>query len=59
MSILRSQGLERLLNLVEAHRPLVTALRSQDPIQIRAEFQKGATPAPMASSSAAARNAPY
>jgi DNA-binding GntR family transcriptional regulator len=45
MSILRSQGLERLLNVVEAHRPLVSALRSRDLVEIRAEFQKGATSA--------------
>jgi hypothetical protein len=30
---------------VEAHRPLVDALRSHDPAQIRAEFEKGATSA--------------
>lgn len=45
MSIIRSQGLERLVNTVEAHRPLVDTLRSGDPAQIRAEFEKGATSA--------------
>jgi DNA-binding GntR family transcriptional regulator len=45
MSILRSQGLERLVNTVEAHRPLVSALRSRDAAQIRAAFEKGATSA--------------
>jgi DNA-binding GntR family transcriptional regulator len=45
ISILRSQGLERLLTVVEAHRPLIDALRSHDPRRIRAEFEKGATSA--------------
>jgi len=45
MSIIRSQGLERLVNTTEAHRPLVDALRSHDPAQIRADFGKGATSA--------------
>jgi DNA-binding GntR family transcriptional regulator len=45
VSILRSQGLQRLLTVVEAHSPLVTALRSRDPREIRTEFQKGATSA--------------
>jgi DNA-binding GntR family transcriptional regulator len=45
VSILRSQGLEQLVNTVEAHRPLVSALRSGDHARIRAEFEKGATSA--------------
>lgn len=45
MSILRSQGLEKLTNVVEGHRPLVTSLRSGDESRIREEFQKGATSA--------------
>jgi len=45
IAILRSQGLERLLAVVEAHRPLVTALRSGDPQQIQVEFERGATSA--------------
>jgi DNA-binding GntR family transcriptional regulator len=45
MSILRSQGLERLVQTVAAHRPLVTALRSGDPVAIGAEFRQGATSA--------------
>jgi DNA-binding GntR family transcriptional regulator len=43
VSILRSQGLQRLTKVVEAHSPLVEALRSRDGEQIRAAFQKGAT----------------
>ena len=45
IAILRSQGLERLVAVVEAHRPLISALRSGDPEQIRAEFERGATSA--------------
>jgi DNA-binding GntR family transcriptional regulator len=45
VSILRSQGLERLVNVVEAHRPLMAALRSGDPEEIRRAFAKGATSA--------------
>jgi DNA-binding GntR family transcriptional regulator len=45
MSIVRSQGLERLVNTVEGHRPLVDALRSGDAAQIRVEFERGATSA--------------
>jgi DNA-binding GntR family transcriptional regulator len=45
MSILRSQGLERLVDTVEAHRPLVAALRSGSAAAIEAEFYKGATSA--------------
>jgi DNA-binding GntR family transcriptional regulator len=45
ISILRSQGLERLVNTVEGHRPLVEALRSGSAKQIRVEFEKGATSA--------------
>jgi DNA-binding GntR family transcriptional regulator len=42
MSIVRSQGLERLVNTVEGHRPLVDALQSGDSGSIRVEFEKGA-----------------
>ncbi len=45
MSIVRSQGLERLVNTVEGHRPLVDALRSGDVARIRVEFERGATSA--------------
>ncbi len=45
MSILRSQGVERLVNTVEAHRPLINALRSRDAAQIREAFHRGATSA--------------
>jgi DNA-binding GntR family transcriptional regulator len=43
VSILRSQGLQKLTAVVEAHSPLVEALRSREPERIRAAFQKGAT----------------
>jgi DNA-binding GntR family transcriptional regulator len=43
VSILRSQGLQRLTAVVEAHSPLVEALRSRDSKQIRPAFQTGAT----------------
>jgi DNA-binding GntR family transcriptional regulator len=45
MSILRSQGLERLVNTVAEHRPLIDVLRSGDEARIRAEFLQGATSA--------------
>ena len=45
MSIVRSQGLERLTNTVEGHRPLVDALRQGEAGRIREEFVKGATSA--------------
>jgi DNA-binding GntR family transcriptional regulator len=45
ISIVRSQGLERLVNTVEGHRPLVDALRSGNPERIRVEFEIGATSA--------------
>jgi DNA-binding GntR family transcriptional regulator len=45
VSILRSQGLERLVTTVAGHRPLVEALRSGDVPRIREEFYKGATSA--------------
>ena len=45
ISILRSQGLERLMSVVEAHQPLITALRSQDEGLIRETFQRAATSA--------------
>jgi DNA-binding GntR family transcriptional regulator len=43
ISILRSQGLQRLTAVVEAHSPLVEALRTRDGERIRAAFQIGAT----------------
>ena len=43
ISILRSQGLQRLTAVVEAHSPLVEALRTRDAGRIRAAFQLGAT----------------
>jgi DNA-binding GntR family transcriptional regulator len=42
ISILRSQGLQRLTDVVEAHSPLVEALRTRDPETIRTAFQRGA-----------------
>src|SRR4029079_12400650 len=45
ISIVRSQGLERLMTTVASHRPLVEALRSGDRARIREEFHKGATSA--------------
>lgn len=45
MSIVRSQGLEKLVNTVEGHLPLIEALRSGDAGRIRVEFEKGATSA--------------
>jgi DNA-binding FadR family transcriptional regulator len=45
ISILRSQGLERLTSVVEGHRPLITALRSQDEGLIQETFQRAATSA--------------
>ena len=43
ISILRSQGLQQLTAVVEAHSPLVEALRSGDRERIRAAFSVGAT----------------
>ena len=43
ISILRSQGLQRLRAVVEEHSPLVDALKTRDTARIRAAFQKGAT----------------
>ena len=43
ISILRSQGLQKLTAVVEAHSPLIEALRTRDLHQIRPAFQKGAT----------------
>jgi DNA-binding GntR family transcriptional regulator len=45
VAIMRSQGLERLVTVVEAHRPLISALRSGDPQQIQTEFERSATSA--------------
>lgn len=45
VAILRSQGLERLVNTVEAHQPLVAALRSRDTAEIEATFRRAATSA--------------
>ena len=38
VSILRSRGLQRLITVVEAHQPLIDALRSRDPQVIRDTF---------------------
>jgi DNA-binding GntR family transcriptional regulator len=43
ISILRSQGLQRLTAVVAEHSPLVEALRTRDAALVRAAFQKGAT----------------
>ena len=43
VSILRSQGLQRLGAVVEAHEPLIAALRSGNPATIREAFERGAT----------------
>jgi len=43
VSILRSQGLQRLTAVVEAHSPLVAALRTKDAEQIEKAFRSGAT----------------
>lgn len=43
ISILRSQGLQRLVTVVEGHEPLIAALRSGDPEKIREAFENGAT----------------
>jgi DNA-binding GntR family transcriptional regulator len=45
ISILRSQGLQRLTSVVEAHQPLITALRSQDEVLIKETFRRAATSA--------------
>jgi DNA-binding GntR family transcriptional regulator len=42
ISILRSQGLQRLETVVDAHEPLITALRSRDSKTIQAAFETGA-----------------
>ncbi len=43
ISILRSQGLQQLTAVVDAHSPLIEALRTRDAAQIRTQFHKGAT----------------
>jgi DNA-binding GntR family transcriptional regulator len=43
ISILRSQGLQKLPAVVEAHEPLIAALRAGDAGSIREAFEKGAT----------------
>jgi DNA-binding GntR family transcriptional regulator len=42
ISILRSQGLQKLTAVVAEHSPLVEALRSRDPQRIQAAFERGA-----------------
>jgi DNA-binding GntR family transcriptional regulator len=42
VSILRSQGLQRLVTVVDAHEPLIAALRSRDPKVIQSAFETGA-----------------
>jgi DNA-binding GntR family transcriptional regulator len=43
ISIMRSHGLQRLTTVVESHEPLIAALRSGEPEQIRNAFERGAT----------------
>lgn len=43
ISIMRSNGLQRLTTVVQAHEPLIAALRARDPERIREEFERGAT----------------
>ncbi len=43
ISILRSQGLQRLSSVVDAHGPLLEALRAGDPREITAAFERNAT----------------
>lgn len=43
ISIMRSQGLQRLTAVVASHEPLIAALRSRDRERIHAEFERGAT----------------
>lgn len=45
ISILRSQGVQKLEAVVASHAPLVESLRSRDPEQIREAFTTGATSA--------------
>jgi DNA-binding GntR family transcriptional regulator len=42
VSIMRSQGLQQLTTVVAEHSPLLEALRSRDPDQIQAAFERGA-----------------
>ena len=42
-AMLRSHGLQKLTAVVAEHSPLIAALRSKDPAQIRDAFYKGAT----------------
>lgn len=43
ISILRSQGVQRLASVVDAHQPLIAALRSRNPEVIREAFETGAS----------------
>jgi DNA-binding GntR family transcriptional regulator len=43
ISIMRSHGFQRLTTVVEAHEPLIAALRGRDLARIRYEFERGAT----------------
>jgi DNA-binding GntR family transcriptional regulator len=43
VSIMRSQGLQKLTSVVAEHSPLIEALRAKDPARIRTAFEKGAT----------------
>jgi DNA-binding GntR family transcriptional regulator len=43
IAILRSQGLERLVAVVKAHQPLISALRNGDPKRIQTEFERATT----------------
>lgn len=42
ISILRSQGVQRLVTVVDAHEPLIAALRSRDAGKIQRAFETGA-----------------
>jgi len=42
ISILRSQGLQRLVTVVDAHEPLIASLRSRDRAVIQSAFETGA-----------------
>jgi DNA-binding GntR family transcriptional regulator len=43
ISIMRSHGLQRLTTVVEAHEPLIAALRARDMARIRHVFERGVT----------------
>ena len=43
ISIMRSQGFQKLASVVAGHEPLIAALRSGDPLRIQTAFHRGAT----------------